>query len=108
MAERGAGGKWLPGKSANPGGRIAVTDEQKDFAIACRSHCPAALELLVSAVKDKKAKMSDRIKAATVLIERGYGKAPQELELTVGAEGPGLIVNVITKKPDIVIGDKKG
>jgi hypothetical protein len=72
--ERQANGRFKPGRSGNPGGkpkgiasearRIAGTDARK------------FLKLLAKIAEDTSEKTSDRIRAAEIVIERGFGKAP--------------------------------
>jgi hypothetical protein len=76
---------FKPGKSGNPGGRPKNLVDMQELA---RSHTSAAIEALVSALKEK----SSRVAAASVLLDRGWGKAATILE-----SGPGgFTINVIT------------
>lgn len=79
--------RWKKGQSGNPGGRakktvtidcdgeeveINVTDMAKAFT-------PEAIKTLVTIAVDAKMPAAARVTAATAIIERGWGKAPQML-----------------------------
>jgi hypothetical protein len=77
--------RFVKGKSGNPSGRPKTIGAMQDLA---RQHTAAAFTALVEALKDK----SSRVAAATVLLDRGWGKATTILE-----SGPGgLTINVNT------------
>ncbi len=75
---------FQPGKSGNPGGRPKA---QTDLLNAARGHTVRSIAVLASALDDEDARV--RIKAAEVLLDRGWGKPGQSLALT-GAEGGPL------------------
>lgn len=68
------GAGFQPGRSGNPGGR------PKGLARKARELCgddgETVLLYLASIMADTKAANSDRIAAAKLLLERGWGKAP--------------------------------
>lgn len=64
------------GKSGNPGGRPKENDEVKRLA---REHGPAAIKRLAEWLVSDNAKAS--VAAASVLLDRGYGKAIQAMEV---------------------------
>ena len=74
-AQRGAGGRWLPGQSPNPGGRPKILEHIKTLA---RSHTETAVKTLVSIAEDGKQE-SARVAAATALLDRGWGKPTQPI-----------------------------
>ncbi|MCA1833222.1 MAG: hypothetical protein ABR548_01490 [Actinomycetota bacterium] len=49
-----------------------------------------AVDYLTRVVNDDSAPHSDRIKAATFIVERVYGKAPEHVTLDVGGEAPWM------------------
>ena len=51
-----------------------------DVRDAARQHTLAAVETLVSVMKDRKAPHSARVAAANGILDRGYGKATQHIE----------------------------
>jgi hypothetical protein len=71
-------GLWLPGASANPGGRPAVIREVQDLA---RQHTPAAINTLVEICGNKKAHPSARVAAATAILDRGWGRPMQQVHV---------------------------
>ena len=83
--KRDAHGRLLPGQSGNPRGRPALPDWFKDAA-------PAALQHLVNVatgVEDVEPEL--RLKAATLVVERFYGKSPE----TVTLEGELAISRIV-------------
>ncbi len=69
---------FVKGKAGNPGGRPKMDPK---FVAACTKAAPKALEYLIKLIDNSFAADSDRIKAATVIIERTYGKPAQSLDL---------------------------
>lgn len=74
---------WVKGISGNPGGRDRKTEEQKEAQRAleaqCRELTPEALKVIVNIMHNgdtDRAKLS----AAELILERGWGKAPQTIE----------------------------
>jgi len=79
---------FVKGQSGNPGGRPkAVMPDGRTLSEAAREHSPQALEVLVKALKDPVACFA----AAKELLDRGFGRAPQSVELT-GADGDDIRV----------------
>ena len=68
------------GKSGNPGGRPKRTPEEADLIEACRTKTPEALQTILELMEESD---NDRVKlaAAQYVIERGWGKAPERIEL---------------------------
>ena len=64
---------WVKGRSANPGGRPRGFE---DIAQRARDLGPLAIERLGEILRDPKSKDGAVIRAAELLLERGYGKAP--------------------------------
>lgn len=69
---------FKPGKSGNPGGRPKMPAELKE---ACKALTPDCINVLASIVNNPKSRDGDRIKAAEVIMDRGYGKAIQSVDL---------------------------
>lgn len=66
---------WKPGQSGNPAGRPPMPPEIRD---ALRDiHGPAAVTTIANFVTTKR-KIADavRLRAAEIIVERAYGKAP--------------------------------
>jgi hypothetical protein len=66
------------GVSPNPGGRSKVA---RDIQALAQQHGPAAISALAQALKSRNERV--RVAAAAILLDRGYGRAPQ----TIATEG---------------------
>ena len=75
---RDKNGRFVKGKSGNPGGRKRQSTE---FKAACEELTISALNVLKEIMLDPAQPAAARIKAAEVIIDRAYGKAPQALEI---------------------------
>ena len=84
-----------PGKSGNPGGRPKGSSALTD---ACRAHTEAAVQVLVNALSDENVK--NQITAAQALLDRGYGKAPQSLDIGSDPDKPLLLQEVVRRIVD--------
>lgn len=75
------------------------TKQRDRFYVAslAREYTEAAVTLLASTMNDVNLKRTDRVKAAEVLLDRGWGKAPQEIKLGNADEDRGvkLLVEII-------------
>lgn len=76
--------RFQKGQSGNPGGRPKMPAEIRDTAM---SYALPAIEKLAAILKDKKARHSDQIKAAEILLDRGLGKPRQSISAEV-SQGP--------------------
>lgn len=83
--KRGAAAKMPLGKrfqkgqpSANPGGRPKAVVEVVQYA---RKHTLTAMNALIRIVKSSESDQRAVVAAAKVLIDRGWGQAPQKIEL---------------------------
>lgn len=84
------------GYSGNPGGRPAMDPELKK---AVQGYAKEAIEYLASVRADENAKPDHRIKAAEVLIDRGFGKAVQAIDATLTEHKP-LLYDPEHSEPD--------
>ncbi len=66
------------GQSGNPGGRVGVPAEVRELA---RSHTKEAIERLVYWMKSDNAHAS--VAAANAILDRGYGRPAQLLDLSI-------------------------
>lgn len=71
---------------ANRSKRFAMHNPQAIVALA-RKHSSAAVRILAQIMEDEEAPPAVRVKAAEVIIERGYGKAP--MAVTIDDKSPG-------------------
>ena len=68
------------GNNANPRGRPKADFKLADLA---RVHAPEAIATLVSVMKSNKATPSARVAAASELLDRGFGRSPQFLDMNI-------------------------
>ena len=76
---------FQPGQSGNPGGRPRENAEVKALA---RQYTERAILTLASIMQNEDAKGSERVAAASALLDRGYGKPAQ----TIGGDPEGAPV----------------
>ncbi len=63
------------GVSGNPGGRPKIpTEIRQAFREAAQEYSVEALEVIAAAMRNKKASLTNRLKAANYLLDRGIGK----------------------------------
>jgi hypothetical protein len=74
---------WKPGQSGNPAGRPKA---EHDIAALCRIHTAACVETLVKAMKRER----DAVPAAIALLDRGWGRPKQQLEVSADADAIGM------------------
>lgn len=74
-------GTFEPGKSGNPGGRPKSEVRLKELA---KEHTEDAIATLVKGLRFKGER--SRIAAAEALLDRGWGKPSQHIELDAGDE----------------------
>ena len=79
---RDKSGKFVKGQSGNPsgkgGGRPKMPEELKE---AFRELTPAAVQALSEIINSSASKPMERIKAAEVILDRGWGKPTQSMEI---------------------------
>ena len=90
---------FQPGQSGNPGGRPKEVGEVRALA---RQYTGQAIATLAAIMLDDSAKGSERVAAATALLDRGYGKPAQAI--VGGGEGEApieakLIVEYVAANP---------
>lgn len=67
------------GKSGNPGGRPRITIDGKSLKDLAREHTKSALDTLVRIAEDEEAPAAAQVSAASEILNRGWGRAPQTL-----------------------------
>jgi Family of unknown function (DUF5681) len=80
---RNLGERFQPGVSGNPAGRQKAL---REVAAAAREHTVEAIATLARIMRDTKTTAAARVNAATVLLDRGWGKAPQTVDLRRSTE----------------------
>lgn len=84
-----------PGKSGNPSGRPKGTSV---LAESCRAHTEAAVQVLVDSLSDENVK--NRITAAQALLDRGYGRPAQAIDMGSDPDRPLLLQEVVRRIVD--------
>ena len=79
---------FKPGQSGNPSGRPKVLMEVVELA---REHTPAAIVRLAKIVQNDDAPPAAQVAAATVLLERGWGKPVQPIDAQVDMRATWVI-----------------
>ena len=83
---------WRPGESGNPSGRPKGTRELAHLVLAATENGEELVKALLAVIrgevpdlpgvqKGQVVRVSDRLKAVEILMDRAFGKAPQYLEL---------------------------
>ena len=77
------GRRFQPGQSGNPRGR---PKRDHDVAELARTHTAGAIATLAEIMTDRTVLPAARVSAATALLDRGWGRAPQygSLDVNVG------------------------
>ena len=68
---------FVKGQSGNPSGRPKTTVGGKTLTEMAREHTDKALGALVGVIDDDEAPHSAKVSAASTLLDRGWGRAPQ-------------------------------
>ena len=79
LAERDAGGRLLPGSILPNAGR----PEGPTVTTLAREHTAKAIGVLRQILDDERAPAAARATAAQALLDRGWGKAPIQIDLNV-------------------------
>ena len=82
LAERDELGRLLPGSVLERAGR----PEGHSVTFLARQHTQAAMAVLREIVDDAKAPPAARATAAQALLDRGWGKAPIQIDLNTGTK----------------------
>jgi hypothetical protein len=82
---------FVKGQSGNPGGKPKISKEAKELARQFTAESINRLAQIMRQKADTKAALT----AAIALIERGWGRAPQSLEMT-GKDGGPIETHKIT------------
>lgn len=105
-------GSWKPGQSGNPKGRPKTPAWRRDKTFQktakeqAERHVTKAFKLLAQCVADQDAPMASRVSAANSILERAYGRAPQDVTIKGNIEHhiikliQGLDERVVDVTPD--------
>lgn len=86
---------FKPGQSGNPGGRPKKTEEQVKLEEMCRERTPEALQTILEIMGEGENERN-RLAAAQYVLDRGWGKPKQDMEVT-GKDGAPLLEGVVVK-----------
>lgn len=73
-------GQWKKGQSGNPTGRRAEK-KVEDLAKMCRIYTQDALDVVYSILMNPEHKAHERLKAADMLIDRGWGRTKEIISI---------------------------
>lgn len=93
MPHRKAPGGARPGAGRKHGSLLPGHKALRDLA---RDHVEEAIGVVLAVMRDPS--HPKRLDAAQLMIERAWGRAPQNIEVT-GADGGPIVVAEITLKP---------
>lgn len=86
---------WKPGQTGNPGGRSPrVGPNGESLTELCRAHTTDAIKALHDIMQAAANEPKDRITAALALLDRGWGKPKEAIDIDARIEG-GLGLPVI-------------
>lgn len=85
------GGK-RPGAGRKPG---RVSKAKRELADMAKDHAESALDVLAEIMQDNQQPAAARVSAANALLDRGYGKPAQAVQVTGAEGGP---VTVVTRR----------
>ena len=83
---RGENGKFLPGKSPNPGGRPKQTEEEKDALQEIRKLAPGVAEKMTELLNSAKVPAIAKVRILEIILERTYGKPETAIKLNSDAQ----------------------
>jgi hypothetical protein len=79
---------WQKGKSANPGGRKSQIVDGVHVPTLARQFGPEAIKVLAEIMQDREMPPAPRVRAAEVLLERGFGKPQAVVEIKTHQRDP--------------------
>ena len=82
------------GKSGNPSGRPKQTQQELDLIKACREKTPKALDKLEALLDSCNENVA--LRAAAIIIERGYGKPRQEIDMITNQPIEPPVFNIVS------------
>lgn len=88
-------GMFPKGKSGNPGGRQKKTEEERQLEALCKEKTKDALNTILLIMQNGDNERN-RLAAAQYVIDRGWGKARQEVEHS-GKDGQPIKMNMVVE-----------
>lgn len=83
------------GKSGNPKGRPKVLlADGRSLSDVAKAHTQSAIDTLVSIATDEEAPHAARVSASTAILDRGWGRPAQSVEVTGADGGPVMVTEV--------------
>lgn len=79
--QRGEKGRFLPGKSPNPGGRPKQTDEEKDALEEIRKLAPGVAAKMTELLNNPRVPAIAKVRILEIILERTYGKPETAVRL---------------------------
>ena len=77
--DRSKNGRFVPGQSGNPGGRPKTLARVQDLA---RQYTETSIKVLGEIMEDEDERGATRIAAIQVLLDRGWGKPLQRIDVS--------------------------
>lgn len=96
MEEKAHPTRFKAGQSGNPNGRPKKTAEQIELEAMCRAKTPEALETIMTIMQTGENERN-RLSAAEYIIDRGWGKATQNIAANVDITIEELLSSVIKR-----------
>ena len=85
--------RFKPGQSGNPGGRPKVLAQVRELA---REKSVEAINTLVAIMRDEAQDARARVAAANAILDRGWGKPAQAIELDARHQWAGEEIVLVT------------
>ena len=87
-------GRFVAGKSGNPGGRPKIPEDVK---MAFRALVPEAVEILGTIMRNPKEKGLCRIEAIKTILDRAYGKPVQAQDISFDVDTTADVMTQIRR-----------
>lgn len=103
--KRGPGRPFQKGQSGNPGGKAKLPEAEKkiiaDVREAARECTQAAIDTLKNALSAPSAPWAAKVSAANSLLDRGWGKAREAVEVKVEESLEFLILAAARRRTEL-------